>query len=238
MNRRFNVPVVSVASTACLLLCGITLPAFAQPAALGSTIAAKGTAAGAIACVTCHGAKGEGNAAAGFPRLAGMSSAYLTEQLENFAGGKRQNPVMAPIAKQLTADERKAVAAYYGSLGAAPGLASGGDASLKRSDNGAWLALRGRWEDNLPACVQCHGAAGAGVGAAFPALAGQSSAYIAAQLHAFKNGTRPGGPLNLMKVVASKLSDADMSAVAGHFGRGGAAPAASTAANTAAKGAK
>lgn len=61
MNRRFNVPVVSLASTACLLLSGISLPTFAQSTALGSTIAVKGNAAGAIACVTCHGAKGEGN---------------------------------------------------------------------------------------------------------------------------------------------------------------------------------
>jgi len=229
---------ISLAGAACLIVAGTALPAFAQPNALGSTIAAKGTAAGVLACVTCHGAKGEGNAAAGFPRLAGLAAAYLAGQLENLADGKRQNPVMGPIAKQLTPAERKAVAAYYGSLGAAPGLASGGGEALKRSDNGAWLALRGRWDDNLPACVQCHGASGAGVGSAFPALAGQSSAYIAAQMHAFKNGTRPGGPLNLMKVVASKLSDTDMSAVADHFGHAGAASPANTAAGSAAKGAK
>ena len=41
----------------------------------------------------------EGNAAAGFPRLAGMSTAYVEEQLNNFADGKRQNPIMSPICK-------------------------------------------------------------------------------------------------------------------------------------------
>jgi cytochrome c553 len=66
--------------------------------------------------------------------------------------------------------------------------------------------------------VQCHGPGGAGIGAAFPALVGQSSAYIAAQLHAFKSGTRPGGPQDLMKVVASKLADGDITAVANYFG--------------------
>jgi cytochrome c553 len=213
----------SLASAACFSLAGMAMPAYAQPGASGSTIAAKGSPAGAAACVSCHGAKGEGNAAAGFPRLAGLSPVYLVQQLDNFAADKRQNPIMAPIARQLSPAERKAVAAYYGGLGAAAALADGAE-PIKRSDNGPWLALRGRWDDNLPACVQCHGPGGAGVGAAFPALAGQSSAYIAAQLRAFKAGTRPGGPLNLMKVVASKLSDPDIDAVAKHFGDARATP--------------
>jgi cytochrome c553 len=201
---------------------GAPVLALAQQAVDGAAIAAKGTSAGAAACIACHGAKGEGNPAAGFPRLAGLPAAYLGGQLENFAAGKRQNPVMAPVAKQLSAAERKAVAAYYGAM-AGPPAAKAVDADPKRADAGAWLAVRGRWEDNLPACLQCHGPGGAGVGSAFPALAGQSSAYIAAQLHAFKSGTRPGGPLDLMKAVAGKLSDADIIAVSNHFGGAGVA---------------
>lgn len=195
------------------------MPALASAqAGAGAAIAAKGTPAGAAACVTCHGAKGEGNAAAGFPRLAGLPAAYLAAQLENFAAGKRQNPVMGPIATQLDAAQRKAVAGYYGALTAAPVPATSEGGALRQTDTGAWLALRGRWENDLPACVQCHGPGGAGIGTAFPALAGQSAAYIAAQLHAFKSGTRAGGPQDLMKVVASKLSDGDMTAVADYFG--------------------
>lgn len=207
---------------ACLALASAPVLAVAQQAADGSVIAAKGTAGGAAACVACHGVKGEGNPAAGFPRLAGLPTAYLVGQLENFAAGKRQNPVMAPIAKQLSAAERKAVAAYYGAM-AGPPAATTADGNLKRNDTGAWLAMRGRWEDNLPACLQCHGPGGVGVGPAFPALAGQSSAYISTQLHAFKSGTRPGGPLDLMKAVAGKLSDADITAVSNHFGGAGEA---------------
>jgi cytochrome c553 len=184
----------------------------------GATIAAKGSAGGAVACVSCHGAKGEGNAAAGFPRLAGLNAHYIEAQLDNFADGKRQNPVMAPIAKQLTASERKAVAAYYGALPTAKVVAVVDESALKTGDTGAWLAVRGRWDDNLPACVQCHAPGGVGVGTAFPALAGQPAAYLAAQLHAFKSGARPGGPLDLMTVIAKRLSDADVMAVANHFG--------------------
>ena len=43
---------------------------YAQDSPLGMTIATKGTAKGIPACINCHGPNGEGNAAAGFPRLA------------------------------------------------------------------------------------------------------------------------------------------------------------------------
>lgn len=204
--------------TVVLALSGPPVPAFAQANADGRTIAEKGTASGAAACVACHGANGEGNAAAGFPRLAGLPAPYLEAQLDSFAAGKRQSPVMGPVAKQLDATQRKSVAGFYGSLATAPSPPLAGGGAPRQSDTGAWLALRGRWETNLPACVQCHGTGGGGIGVAFPALAGQSSAYIAAQLHAFKDGTRTAGPLDLMKAVASKLSDGDITAVANYFG--------------------
>ena len=184
----------------------------------GASIVAKGSPGGAMACAGCHGAKGEGNAAAGFPRLAGLGAGYIQSQLNHFAEGARKNVVMELVAKQLTADERKAVSAYFSALPSAPGVAGLAPDKLKADDAGAWLAARGRWDADLPACVQCHGPGGAGVGDAFPAIAGQPRAYLAAQLASFKNGTRPGGPMNLMGTVAKKLSDADIAAVASHFG--------------------
>lgn len=42
-----------------------------------------------VPCATCHGAQGEGSAALGAPRLAGMSDWYLTRQFAAFASGKR-----------------------------------------------------------------------------------------------------------------------------------------------------
>ncbi|CAM3529236.1 Cytochrome c domain-containing protein [Bordetella sputigena] len=95
---------------------------------LGQRIAANGNASkGVLACVTCHGAQGEGNAAGGFPRLVGQSAAYTREQLDAYADGRRQNPIMAPIAKGLAENERAAVAAYYEQL-RAPAPASGAGA--------------------------------------------------------------------------------------------------------------
>lgn len=214
-GRRIKVFRCVATATLGIGLAAVASLSSAQDAALGATIAAKGTAAGAAACVSCHGAKGEGNGPAGFPRLAGLSAPYIEAQLASFAGGQRQNPIMQPIAKALTKPESAAVALYFSKLPSTPPAAA---SDAARPDQpGAWLATRGRWNDNLPACAQCHGPGGAGVGTAFPPLHGQSAIYIANQLHAFKNKTRPGGPMNLMAVIASRLSDADMTAVADYY---------------------
>lgn len=199
-------------------LLAVSAAAQAQNAALGASIASKGTSHGVVACATCHGAKGEGNAASGFPRLAGLSAPYITTQLAAYANGQRQNPVMQPFAKLLSDAERSAVALYFSKLPYPSEKFANEEQAATSKQTGAWLATRGRWDEGLPACAQCHGPGGIGVGTAFPPLAGQPASYIASQLHAFKNGTRPPGPLNLMAVVASKMSDADIKAVADHFG--------------------
>ena len=180
----------------------------------GLTITLHGNDRGAPACVTCHGAQGEGMPANGFPRLAGLNAGYLQTQLDAFAKGQRANAMMTPIAQTLRADEREAVARYYAGLS---GSATMIEPIPEMNSVGARLAIQGRWAQGLPACMQCHGAMGAGVGTVFPALAGQSSVYIENQLHAWQRGARAPGPLGLMKVVASKLSAADIQAVAAYF---------------------
>jgi thiosulfate dehydrogenase len=184
---------------------------------LGRTIATQGTAKGIPACISCHGANGEGNAAAGFPRLAGLSETYLAAQLTAFADGTRENSIMQPFAKIMSLDGREAVAQYFSSLSAPKDIRTHDSADVSTADTGAWLATRGRWQEDLPACVQCHGPGGVGVGSVFPPLAGQPAAYIAAQLGAWKNGKRAPGPLALMPAIASKLSDADIQAVAQYY---------------------
>lgn len=185
----------------------------ARPTDDGTTIAAKGTANGAPPCASCHGAQGEGNAAAGFPGLAGLGKAYLERQLAAFSRGERVNPVMQPIAKALSPEEASAVSAHFAALPPPTSVAPRNDSP------GAVLAKAGRWDaSRLPACEQCHGPGGAGVGDSFPRLHGQPTAYIAAQLTAWQEGKRPAGPQGLMQSIAKKLSPADISAVAAYFG--------------------
>lgn len=180
----------------------------------GLTITLHGNDRGAPACVTCHGAQGEGIPANGFPRLAGLNAGYLQTQLDAFANGQRANAMMTPVAQTLSGDERAAVARYYAGLS---GSATMPAPVPEMNSTGARLAIQGRWSQGLPACIQCHGVMGAGVGTTFPALAGQSSLYIENQLRAWQQGTRAPGPLGLMKVVASKLSAADIQEIAAYF---------------------
>lgn len=185
----------------------------------GGKIAASGSGA-AIACVTCHGQKGEGMAAAGFPYLAGQGAGYLALQLQDFAKDERKNPVMAPIAKALNAEQIKAVSSYYSQLPPPfdiKALSAHLDTYPAKESMGAWLANRGDWSNNIPACIQCHGPGGVGVGEHFPAIAGLSSKYIREQLLAWKEKKRAAGPLALMGDIASRMSDAQMTAVADYF---------------------
>jgi thiosulfate dehydrogenase len=177
--------------------------------------------AAAAACDACHGPAGEGNTAAGLPRLAGLPAAYQVEQLAAFADGTRQSAVMAPLARSLGAHERAQLADYYAAL-----VPHAPRAAAPRTGLDDRLALRGRWSEEIPACIQCHGDNGGGIGAAFPPLAAQPSAYLAAQLRAWQQGKRRGDPLGLMERIASRLSDADLGAVADYFAAvpAGAAP--------------
>jgi len=177
----------------------------------GATLAQQGSG-GVPACMTCHGAKGEGQAAAGFPRLAGQGQAYLLKQLQAFTGGQRKNPVMAPIARSLSAAQMRDIADYYASL---PGWkqTNAPDAASASYAQGLRIATEGDWTKEMPACFACHGIAGEGVPPHFPALAGQPMAYTQTQLNAWRKAQRTNDPLGLMQAVAEKMSDAEIAAV-------------------------
>lgn len=182
-------------------------------AEMGADLVARGNAHGAIACGACHGATGAGNPQLGYPRLSGMPAKYTVRQLDAFAEGSREHPTMAGIAKALSPDERRAVAAYFETAQAPAELHSGGgDVS-----RGGSLARDGDWSKGLPACGQCHGADGRGVPPDFPPLAGQSESYLKAQLEAWRQGKRSDDPLHLMTAVATKLADEDVAAVAAYY---------------------
>ena len=185
-------------------------------AADGSGIAANGNDKGAPACSACHGNQGEGRLDAAYPRLAGLDSGYLLRQLNDFADRKRESETMHPIAKALGADERGAVASFYGAL-SAPKVQEPKKPDDKTLAIGAALALRGDWSKGLPGCGQCHGRAGQGVGDSFPKLAAQSAEYIVKELKAWKEGKRGNDPLNLMTGIASKLDEAQMAAVGAYY---------------------
>jgi len=195
-----------------ILAASITTAQAADPVAVYTKGGAKPAA---MACVTCHGAEGEGMAAAGFPRLAGLSAEYMQKQLADVASGDRANPIMQPIAAALSPEETKAVTTMLANK-PRPDVRPVGRADVVDGP-GETLALRGAWERNIPECVACHGPSGVGVGESFPPLAGQSAQYLSSQLNAWRQGTRKNDPNDLMGHIARNLTEDEVKAVSAYF---------------------
>lgn len=184
---------------------------------LGEQLALKGNEA-IGACAVCHGTLGEGNGSAGFPRIAGQPDYYLARQMENFANGSRENPVMTPIARRMNRAQIEAVSLYYAALTAPPTPAAP-SAAVPRAmlERGRSLANVGDASRQVQACVNCHGPAGTGEQPAFPYLAGQHKAYLASSLAQWRNGTRRTDPTQQMNIIAGQLGEQDSEAVAAYF---------------------
>jgi cytochrome c553 len=188
---------------------------------------------GVTACLGCHGAQGEGNAAAGFPRIAGQSQAYLAKQLGAYANDSRVNPIMQPIAKGMNAKQIRDVSAYYASLGDAPDAAASAGAQPKPTSGAGAGAERGHvlseiGDNNkeVQACANCHGPGGMGKQPAYPYLAGQHAGYLTAAMGEWKNGSRKTDPSGQMPHVAMQLADADVAALSAYFSAQPAPPSA------------
>ncbi len=74
-----------------------------------------GKAVANTTCLACHGANGIGIIPL-YPNLAGQKAEYLEAQLLAYRSGERKNPIMAPMAVNLSDADIKAVSAYYSTL--------------------------------------------------------------------------------------------------------------------------
>ncbi len=174
--------------------------------------AAAGKAKAAV-CGACHGA--DGNSANGeWPKLAGQHAAYLEAQLHAFKSGERNNPIMMGQVASLSDADMKNLSAFYATQALKYGVAD-----PAKVDQGASLFRGGKAETGVPACSACHGPQGLGnAAAAYPAVGGQHAAYTAAQLKAYRAGTRAGtDSAKMMSNVAAGLNDADIEALASYL---------------------
>ncbi|MHB9100098.1 MAG: c-type cytochrome [Sulfuricella sp.] len=160
-------------------------------------------------CVACHGADGNSPAPAN-PKLASQHPEYLYKQLANFKSGERKNAIMTGMAAALSPEDMKNLAAYYGGQKQTPAAAK--DKAL--AAQGERIYRGGVAATGVPACSGCHGPAGSGIPTMFPRLAGQHGEYIETQLKNFRTGERANDPGKMMQMVALKMSDQDMKAVA------------------------
>jgi cytochrome c553 len=163
------------------------------------------------ACIACHGPGGN-SVNPEWPSLAGQGQEYIRKQLQAFKGGARKNPLMTPMAAGLSDEDMADLGAYFAAqkptgLEADPGKLAVGQRVYRAGDA----------KNGVPACAACHGPAGDGnPPAAYPALRGQYGTYVAAQLRAYRAGTRQTDPSQMMRTVASTMTDEQIDAVASY----------------------
>jgi cytochrome c553 len=210
MNRKSWQRLLSAAVGALGAAAGFA--AAAQTATASKIDLAKGRQIAETVCAACHGADGNSLAPAN-PKLAQQHAAYLVKQLNNFVvqpgqtKPARESAIMAGFASQLSPADRANVAYFYASQTLQPGYAT--DKATLEIGQRIWRA--GVPEKGLPACAGCHSPDGAGMPSQYPRLGGQYADYSAAQLRAFRDGTRAN---NLaMQQIAAKMSDAEIRAV-------------------------
>ncbi len=202
-----------IRNAALAILLATSLVSHASEEAKAKADPAKGKAIAETICVACHGADGNSMASTN-PHLAGQIEEYIYKQLKNFkaADGKpaaRNNPIMAGMAAPLSDEDMRNVAAWFSSQKLKPAAAK--DETKIALGQKLWRG--GDAKKGIPACAGCHGPAGAGLPAQFPRLAGQYPEYTEAQLKAFRVDERANDPEKMMRMIAAKLSDAEIKAV-------------------------
>jgi cytochrome c553 len=137
-------------------------------------------------CIACHGANGNSSNPE-WPNLAGQNETYTKRQLQAFKSGARKNPLMTPIAMGLSEDDMDDLAAYF-----AQQTLQGLEADPGKVALGQRLYRGGDLRQ------------------------GQHTVYLAAQLRAYRSGTRQTDPGQMMRNVASTLTDEQIDAVASY----------------------
>jgi cytochrome c553 len=166
------------------------------------------------ACAACHGVQGQGTANDYFPRLAGKPAGYLYNQLTAFRSGRRRYPPMNYLLEFQTDAWLHAVADYF--AGQRPPLPPPAIPVVSKAllALGQSLVTMGEPGRGIPACSGCHNPSFTGMEPAIPGLLGLRPTYISAQLGAWRYGTRTGLAPDCMQVVASHLTETDVTAVA------------------------
>ncbi len=165
----------------------------------------------AVTCSACHGMDGT-SLSPEWPNLAGQHETYLVRQLGAFHAGERQNALMTPMALILSEQDMADVAAYFSAQ-----AIRGGEADPAKVKLGQRVFRSGNVAGHVMACAGCHGPTGRGNGpASYPSIQGQHSVYVAAQLRAYKAGTRTTDPNQMMRNIAALLTEEEIDAVASY----------------------
>lgn len=161
-------------------------------------------------CFICHGADGESSSPV-FPRLAGQNANYVARQLADYKAGKRKSTTMQPMVEDLSADDFKALGAYFA---ARPTMGHPIDDG-ELAQVGGFIFRRGNPYSGVASCATCHGNNAQGSDT-LPRLAGQHAQYTENQLKQFNKRERTNDNA-VMHGIASKLSELELKAVAAYI---------------------
>lgn len=146
-------------------------------------------------CRHCHGVGGY-SVMPDTPNLASQNAAYMAEQMNKLADGRRKSEFMEGLIKALTLDERVNIALYFANQ-PAPTPINTDPAKIS-----AGKTLYGK------VCINCHGTSGAGTNKV-PRIAGQQAKYARDSLKRYRSGS--GERIDLqMASYTRNLKDADI----------------------------
>ena len=157
----------------------------------------------AAVCETCHGPGGAAPLPQ-YPVLAGQTARYIYLQLKDFKEGRRVDPVMSPMATDLTRDEMRALGDWF--------MAQKPPVSSFKPDPAKTRLGQAKAEETL--CTMCHLGGFAGQNEV-PKVAGQVYEYVVKQLMDFREHRRTNDA-GTMSSVSGTLKDEDIDAL-GHF---------------------
>ena len=165
-------------------------------------------------CQGCHGADGNSYGPE-WPNLAGQHTSYLVKQILNFQDGTRTNETMNGMVIGLSKQDVEDIAAYFASQSLQP-LTPETDVEVIKT--GRKIYKGGNRYSGVPACAGCHGPNAAGNSpAAFPHLAGQKTTYVVKTLKDFKSGARANDVNEIMRNIATRLTENEITAVAAYL---------------------
>lgn len=150
-------------------------------------------------CAACHGTQGQ-------------NAEYLAKQLAAFKHDRRISSAMAHSTTTLTPDEMLALGQFY----QRQPVPHQGSSELQLAARGQYIYHTGNPATGVPACASCHGPQALGQ-ANLPRLAGQSPAYLLAQLRQFAQGGRTNDQ-GQMHATTRAMTDDEMAAVAEYLG--------------------
>ena len=151
----------------------------------------------AQACVACHGPAGNSTNPV-MPSLAGQPAQFISTELFQFREGNRKDPLMTPMAANLSNADMDDLAAYFSAQKPEPPAHKTDPANAAIAPKLAQQFF----------CTQCHGPALLGL-QHIPRLAGQQFEYLRTQLRGFKARTRADLDGN-MTSAAQALTDRDI----------------------------